>query len=98
MKTTGKMIAVLTLALALAGGPAFAEKVGSGARTAHKADMQEILKVIRPANIGQVDRVSKEVFDNFFEQRNKIYNIGPAPAEKPATPETSPKRTPRNIF
>lgn len=98
MKLTGKMIAFLTLAFAVAGAPAFAEKVGTGVRTANKAEMQEIMKVIRPVNVRQVDRVSKEVFDNFFEQRNKIYNIGPAPADKPATPETAPKRTPRNVF
>lgn len=98
MHFTGKLAGILALALVLgvSGGSASAEKIASG--MAHPADFQEILSVIRPANVRQVDQVSRDAFRTFFEQRNRIYNIGPAPADKPVSPEAPPKRNSRNVF
>ena len=40
-------------------------------------DLQTIMNVLRPINIYQVDLNARHVFDDFFEQKSRIYHREP---------------------
>lgn len=50
------------------------------ANTVDKAGFLSIFKVLEPLNIYTVDRASKDIFEDFFTQKNKIYT--PASAKQ----------------
>lgn len=63
-----------------------------------RADMQEILDVLQPVNLRQMDRASKKLFEDFFSQKNMIYGTAGIPTKQPALEQPAPPRAKRKVL
>lgn len=46
-----------------------------------QSDIQNILSVLGPVNLRQLDRLSKPLFDDFFTQKDRVYR---QPSSRPS--------------
>lgn len=73
MRSVFCLVVLPALLLGLAGNAAAAAQRSLALGATAQADVQEILSLLAPVNLRQLDRLSKPLFDDFFTQKDRIY-------------------------